>query len=105
MLKHKIIVYHVFLFFLDFFLLMSTVLELPCNLRGKKYSVITDQNTDGSERILRCLTWCSILPQLLVEALIALLGQEKIYCPGIAKDFVVLEGSFTFLVNLTFIIL
>lgn len=78
---------------------------LSLKLRGTKVSVITNQNTASSERVLRCLTWSSISPYLPFEALVAPLGQEKTYYPGIAKDFIVLQSSFVFLVKLTFIIL
>lgn len=74
---------------------------LSLQLRGKKDSIITDKNTTSSERFLRCLTWCSILPQLIAESVIAPLGQEKTYYPGRAKDFVVMESRFTFRVKLT----
>lgn len=90
-LQHKIVVCHLSLSFLDFLLLIYTAVEITyagkLATEGKKDSVITDQNTASSERFLRYLTWCSILPQLLVEAFIPPLGQEKTYYPGITKDF------------------
>lgn len=78
-LQHKPIVCHLSLSFFRLVLFsvhsMTANLYSACNWGMKCItSVLTDQNSASSDRFLRCLACCSILPHLFVEALLAPLG-------------------------------